>query len=66
MSVEIIPITDHEQYTVDGYLVFKDPLRDWTCKVALSHDQLTAFWIYEQTVIKNKAFKKHTKATYKG
>ena len=66
MSVEIVPVTDHEQYTVDGFLIWMDPLGNWTCKVDLSHKQLTAFWLYEENVIKNKSFKKNTKATFKG
>lgn len=66
MSVEIIPIIDHEQYEVNGHLVSKDSLDNWTCKHDLSSQELNAFRNYEKLVIKNKAFKKHTKATYKG
>lgn len=66
MSVTITPITDHEQYEVNGHLVYKDQLNNWTCKVDLSNKELIAFDEYEKQVIKNKALKKHTKATYKG
>lgn len=64
MSVTIIPIKDHEQYEVNGHLVYKDSLNNWTCKHDLSNKELTAFKNYLKLVINNKAFKKHTKATY--
>lgn len=66
MSVEIIPVVDHEQYTVDGFLVYKTYFGNWSCKTDLSQKQLAAFEIYEEKVINNKMIKKHTKATYKG
>lgn len=65
MNVEIIPVTDHEQYEVNGHTVFKDGLNNWSCKVNLSEKELRAFKNYEKLVINNKAFKTHTKATYK-
>ena len=64
MSVTIKPITDHEQYEVNGHLVYKDSLGNWTCKHDLSSKELTAFRNYQKLVINNKAFKKHTRATY--
>ncbi|MRX40381.1 hypothetical protein GJU43_13925 [Flavobacterium sp. LC2016-23] len=66
MNVEIKPITDHEQYTVNGHLVHKDQFNNWTCKQDLSDKELCAFARYEKLVINNDRFKKHTKATYKG
>ncbi|PXY44494.1 hypothetical protein [Flavobacterium hydrophilum] len=66
MNVEIIPVKDHEEYTVNGHLVFKDHAGNWTCKHELSDKELRAFRRYEKLVINNTLFKKHTKATYKG
>lgn len=65
MSVTINPVIDHEQYEVNGHLVYKDSLENWSCKHDLSSNELTAFRNYQKLVINNKAFKKHTKATYK-
>lgn len=65
MNVEIIPIKDHEEYTVNGHLVYKDQHSNWTCKQDLSHQELNAFSNYEKTVINNKAFKRHTKSIFK-
>jgi hypothetical protein len=64
MSVTITPITDHEQYDVNGNVVFRDALNNWSCKVDLSDKELRAFSRYEKLVINNPRFKKHTKATY--
>jgi hypothetical protein len=66
MSVTIVPITDHESYDVNGNIVFKDSLANWSCNIDLSDKELRAFRRYEKLVINNPAFKKHTKATYKG
>ena len=65
MSVTIRPITDHETYEVNGNLVYKDTLGNWTCKIDLSDIELRMFRRYEKLVINNPAFKRHTKATYK-
>jgi hypothetical protein len=65
MSVQIIPITDHEEYSVNGHLVYKNHLNNWTCKQELTSNEMSAFKNYERLVINNKAFKRHTKATYK-
>ena len=64
MSVTINPIIDHEQYEVNGHLVYKDSLENWSCKVDLSSQELMAFRNYEKTVINNPRFKTHTKATF--
>lgn len=66
MTVEIIPITDHESYSVNGHTVYKDQFNNWSCNVDLSDKELRAFHNYEKLVINNKAFKTHTKATYNG
>ncbi|KVV14833.1 hypothetical protein ACRASX_11190 [Flavobacterium sp. TMP13] len=65
MSVEIIPVKDHQEYTVNGHLVCKDQFNNWTCKHDLSSTEMNAFKNYEKMVINNKAFTKHAKATYK-
>jgi hypothetical protein len=66
IPVTINPITDHKTYEVNGHLVYRNSLGNWTCKVDLSDQELRGFRRYEKAVIKNPAFKKHTKATYKG
>jgi hypothetical protein len=66
MTVTIIPITDHEQYSVNGHNMYKDQNNNWMSKTPLSDRELRAFRNYEKLVINNKAFKTHTKATYKG
>lgn len=66
MNVEIKPIVDNEKYEVNGHLVYKDSLGNWSCKHDLSEKDLRAFKNYEKVVIKNPRFKTHTKATYKG
>lgn len=57
MTVEIIPITDHESYSVNGHTVYKDQFNNWSCNVDLSDKELNAFKRYEKVVINNKAFK---------
>lgn len=64
MSVTIQPVKDHEEYTVNGHLVYKETRGNWACTHDLSNIELNAFRNYEKVVINNKAFKKHTKATY--
>lgn len=66
MSVKIKPITDHESYNVNNYIVFKDGLGNWNCKNDLSNKERHAFNQYESIVIKNPRFKKHATATYRG
>jgi hypothetical protein len=65
MSVTIEPVRDHEEYKVNGHLVYKDTRGNWACKHDLSNTELNAFRNYEKVVIKNNAFKKHTKSVYK-
>ncbi|AOW09491.1 hypothetical protein [Flavobacterium gilvum] len=66
MSVTIEPIIDHEQYSVNSHHVYKDQFGNWASRTDLSDKEMRAFKRYEKLVINNKAFKKHTKATYKG
>ncbi|HEX8577134.1 MAG TPA: hypothetical protein VF677_12640 [Flavobacterium sp.] len=62
--ITIKPIIDHEQYYLNGHVVYRDTQNEWVCKTDLSTKELAAFKRYEKLVIKNPAFKKHTKATY--
>lgn len=64
MAVRIEPIKDHEEYNVNGKLVYKDPNDNWLMNQELTTQERTAFSNYKKVVIENKAFKKHTKATY--
>jgi phage terminase large subunit len=66
MSITIKPITDHENYDVNGKEVYKDTNGNWINKGDLSDAENRAFRTYKKQVIENTRFKKHTKATYKG
>lgn len=64
MSVTIIPITDHESYSVNKKEVYKDSNGNWIARQELTTLESNAFSNYKKSVIENAAFKKHTKATY--
>lgn len=64
MSVIIEPITDHESYSVNGKEVYNDGSDNWIARQELTSQELNAFNNYKKAVINNKAFKRHTKATY--
>jgi hypothetical protein len=66
MSVKIRTITDHEWYEVNGNTIAKNNQGNWIFEERLSWKEFLAFVQYENIVIKNPRFKKHTKATYKG
>ena len=66
MSVKIVPITDHECYKVNDHTIFKDSLGNWNSESDLSTREREAFYKYEDIVIKNPRFKRHTQAIYKG
>lgn len=66
MSVKIKPITDHKSYEINGHMISKDIKGNWVYKENLSLKELHAFIQYENIVIKNPRFKRHTKAVYKG
>jgi hypothetical protein len=51
MSVVIVPVKEFEQYKVNGHLVFKNKLKNWTCDHDLSQQELEAFSIYERLLI---------------
>lgn len=65
-EIIITPIIDNESYNLNGHHVYKDTFGNWSCKEDLPDKELRAFRRYEKLVINNPAFKKHTKATYKG
>lgn len=64
MSVRIEPIIDHESYSVNGKEVYKDSNDNWIQRQELTSQEANAFNNYKKAIINNKAFKKHTKATY--
>lgn len=64
MSVKITPIEDHERYSVNNKEVYKDSNGKWIQRQELTSQEMSAFTNYKKAVIENKAFKKHTKATY--
>ena len=64
-SITIIPQEDHQQYSVNGHIVYKDSNGNYTSKTDLSNGENTAFRRYKQIVIDNPRFKTHTRATYK-
>ena len=66
MSVRITPIVDHESYTVNNKEVYKDSNGNWITRQQFTQQETNAFANYKKAVIENKAFKTHTKATYKG
>lgn len=65
MIVHIIPIKDHEKYAVNGYIVYKNEFKNWTCNIDLSIAEIQAFLTYEKVIINNRKIKKHIKATYR-
>lgn len=65
VTITIIPIEDHQQYNVNGHTVYKDANENWISRTDMSDNELRAFRRYKTAVIENKAFKRHTKATYK-
>lgn len=66
MAIEIKPIVQHESYSVNGKEVYKDSHGNWIARHEMTMQETNAFNNYKKVVIENKAFKKHTNATYKG
>jgi hypothetical protein len=65
MNVTITPITDHEQYSVNGHLFYKDSSGRWNCRTPMSATELNAFERYKKLIVDNPRFKTHIKSTYK-
>ena len=65
MSVQILPIADHERYEINGKEIYKDGQNNWIAREELTQQERNAFFNYKKAVIENKNFKKHTKATFK-
>lgn len=65
MTVTIIPIVDHESYSVNGRVVYKDYHQNWISAATLSQTEIEGFIRYEGLVINNLRFKKHIKSTFK-
>lgn len=66
MAVIIKPIIDHECYEINGHTISKDIHGMWNGQTNLSSKELAAFNQYENIVIKNYRFKKHSNAVYRG
>ncbi|AOW08719.1 hypothetical protein [Flavobacterium gilvum] len=66
MNITITPLEDHKRYSVNGHAVYKDDKGFYVSATDMNAKEWKAFHRYEKLVIKNKAFKTHTKATYKG
>ncbi|MFE3849113.1 hypothetical protein ACFX5D_14165 [Flavobacterium sp. LB3P45] len=64
ITITIIPLTDNESYNVNGHTVNKNPKGHYDSKTDLSEKEWRAFKKYENLVIDNPAFVRHTKATY--
>lgn len=65
MTVEIIPITDHEHYSVNGHELIKDSSGNYRCMTRMSVKELIAFNCYRKLVFNNHRFKRHPKSTFK-
>ena len=65
MSIAIIPITDHEHYEINRKEIYKDTKGNWIARQEFTQQERNAFNNYKKAVIENKAFKSHTKSTYK-
>jgi hypothetical protein len=64
-TVTILPIEDHQQYSVNGHTVYKDTNGNYISRTDMSDTENRAFRRYKQLVIDNQRFKTHTRATYK-
>lgn len=65
MDITILPLEDHKRYSVNGHAVYKNDKGHYVSATDMTAKEWAAFRNYERLVIKNKAFKTHTKATYK-
>lgn len=68
MTVTIIPIEDHNRYSVNGHILVRTGEDTWLVPNfldSLSYIEKKAFKTYLTLVINNSRFKKHPKSTYK-
>lgn len=68
MTVTIIPIEDHNKYSVNGHTVVFVSDSLWLVPnplSSLSQSEKRAFKVYKQLIIDNPRFKTHPKSTYK-
>ena len=68
MNVTIIPIEDHNKYSVNGHTVVFVSDSFWLVPnplASLSRSEKQAFQVYKRLIIDNPRFKKHPKSTYK-
>lgn len=65
MEIMIIPVEDHQSYSVNGHAVYKNHNKHWVSATDMTTKEWSAFRQYEKSVINNPRFKQHTKATYK-
>lgn len=65
MEITILPLEDHKRYSVNGHAVYKNDNGHWISATHMNTKEWAAFHRYEKLVINNKAFVRHTKATYK-
>lgn len=63
--ITIVPIADHEQYEINGKLIYKDTSGNWVCKSELTAQELNAFENYKKAQIENSNLKRHTKSTFR-
>jgi hypothetical protein len=64
-TITIIPQEDHQQYSVNGHIIYKDSNGNYISRSDMSTGENAAFRRYKQIVIDNPRFLRHTKATYK-
>lgn len=68
MNVEIIPIEDHNKYSVNGHIIVQVSDSTWIVPnvfSSLSEIEKRAFTAYIALIIDNPRFKKHPKSTFK-
>jgi hypothetical protein len=65
MGVKTKPITDYECYEIKGHTISKDDHGNCRGQKDLTSKELFSFKQYENLIIKNSRFKKHTRAVYK-
>ncbi|MDA6068023.1 hypothetical protein NJT12_00200 [Flavobacterium sp. AC] len=68
MTVTIIPIEDHNKYSINGHIIVCVTDSTWIVPnffASLSDTEKRAFEVYKHLIIDNPRFKKHPKSTFK-